>query len=258
MQLINQDYFKKQCKYSFDNEPNGFGTKKFIVNEDIDNNWYYVKTDYVQEFFTKYKPDTPYILYTGKSDHCIDSNYINILNDPLLTRWNSVNVNFNHRKLKSIPIGLMDSWWYEGGYSDCGNNKLILEYMNRPKTENVLMNFNIGNNVNERGTCFTIASQLKFNNWGYGLGSNTYAEYLDQLSRHRFCLCPEGNGIDTHRIWESIYVKTVPIVKRSINIEFYTHLPILIVDEWTDLREIILREGKYNEYENFEFNLSMS
>jgi hypothetical protein len=32
---------------------------------------------------------------------------------------------------------------------------------------------------------------------------------LRELAQHRFCLAPPGNGFDTHRAWESLYVSTL-------------------------------------------------
>ena len=38
-------------------------------------------------------------------------------------------------------------------------------------------------------------------------------EYLKELSKYKFSLCPPGNGLDTHRVWESLLVGTIPIVE---------------------------------------------
>ena len=74
-----------------------------------------------------------------------------------------------------------------------------------------------------------------------------FKTYLSNLNHSYFSICPEGNGIDTHRIWESLYLKTVPIVTKSINIEFYKNYPILIIDDWNsfDLKDITI--SLYNE-----------
>ena len=39
-----------------------------------------------------------------------------------------------------------------------------------------------------------------------------YREYLQELAEHRFCLCIRGNGIDTHRFWESLYLGVIPVI----------------------------------------------
>ena len=39
--------------------------------------------------------------------------------------------------------------------------------------------------------------------------------YQDLISRYRFVLCPRGNGIDTHRFWETLYHGGIPVVMES-------------------------------------------
>jgi len=47
----------------------------------------------------------------------------------------------------------------------------------------------------------------------YDLSSGKpYIEYLRELSEHRFCLCIRGNGLDTHRFWESLYLGVIPVI----------------------------------------------
>lgn len=244
MKHINQEFYKNKCRYSLDNEPNGFGVKTFKTNS-IDNNLFYVKTEYLEEFFRLYKPNEPYTLFSGRSDKNITSEYKYILDDPSLTLWYSVNVDYIHSKLKSIPLGLMDSWWYTDSYSEYGNNDLILDFQNVYKTNDVYMNFNISNNISDRQFCADVASKLGIENKGNGLNTKSYSTYLMELSSSRFCLCPNGNGIDTHRFWESIYVKTIPVVTNSINISFYKDLPMIVLNTWNDLINEKLTEERY-------------
>ena len=63
-------------------------------------------------------------------------------------------------------------------------------------------------------------------------------ENIKLLQRYKFCICPEGNGVDTHRLWEAFYVKTVPILLRSKfseNIQITTKLPMILLDSWKEL-----------------------
>ncbi len=82
-----------------------------------------------------------------------------------------------------------------------------------------------------------------------------YEEYIRNLFTHRFCLCPRGNGIDTHRMWEALYCGCIPIVK-----PYHTHidlnwkagltgvlrksirLPIVTVRNWLEVTEGNLRD----------------
>ena len=51
---------------------------------------------------------------------------------------------------------------------------------------------------------------------------------------------PFRKGLDTHRFWESLILKTIPVVKRSDFIENLMKfgIPMLIVEEWEELYEI--------------------
>jgi len=58
--------------------------------------------------------------------------------------------------------------------------------------------------------------------------------------KHRdyaFEMSPHGNGLDCHRTWEAILLKTVPIVKTSQLDSMYDGLPVAIVEDWSELTE---------------------
>jgi len=73
---------------------------------------------------------------------------------------------------------------------------------------------------------------------------------IKRLSEYKFCICPEGNGVDTHRLWEALYLKTVPIVIKSnfTNILKNSNIPLVIVDSWDNLN---IEELNYEEF-NFD------
>jgi hypothetical protein len=54
---------------------------------------------------------------------------------------------------------------------------------------------------------------------------------------HRFAACPRGNGIDTHRVWEALYLGVVPVVERSPSVEHFAAqgLPMVVVDGWSEV-----------------------
>ena len=75
-------------------------------------------------------------------------------------------------------------------------------------------------------------------------------ENQKRLANHGFCVCPEGNGVDTHRLWECLYLKVVPIVVKS---EFTTilqkqEIPLVVLEKWEDLNITILN------YSDFHFD----
>ena len=64
------------------------------------------------------------------------------------------------------------------------------------------------------------------------------------VAKHRFALCPRGNGMDTHRIYEALELRTIPIVLlgQSTALDaLYRRLPVLGVTDWSQVTEEFLR-----------------
>jgi len=55
--------------------------------------------------------------------------------------------------------------------------------------------------------------------------------FLENIYNSKFVLCPRGNGLDTHRLWETLYLGSIPIVKDEYGMSFFKDLPILFVNE---------------------------
>lgn len=52
-------------------------------------------------------------------------------------------------------------------------------------------------------------------------------------------LCPRGNGRDTLRVWESLYLGRLVVALRGSTLEpLYEGLPVLLLDEWAQLFEV--------------------
>lgn len=74
------------------------------------------------------------------------------------------------------------------------------------------------------------------------------------MSKYKFIISPKGAGIDCHRTWESIILGCIPIVKSSSINEIYKNLPILVIENWSDLN-IELLDKKYKEIKSTQYNL---
>jgi hypothetical protein len=60
-------------------------------------------------------------------------------------------------------------------------------------------------------------------------------QFLHQMRSHRFTVAPAGMGVDTHRLWEALYMGSIPIVQRSPIHRDWEDLPIAFVDHWHDV-----------------------
>lgn len=231
MQIITGNKFKKICDYILDEK----GFNKTGVTNEIPI--YFVKTDYIHSFFTSYKPNHKYKIITHNSDYPIDIKFLNILEDTNLISWFGQNINFNHKKLNSIPIGIANEIW------EHGNEEVLLKIISQEIKKNKLIHcsFDINTNRYERTKCVHAMNRN-------GLVMNQrekFEDYLTSLGSSFFTLSPNGNGIDCHKLWESLYLKTIPVVTKSINIDFYQHLPIYIIESWEEFNVNDLTEELY-------------
>lgn len=66
-------------------------------------------------------------------------------------------------------------------------------------------------------------------------------ELWREKTRYAFVVSPHGNGLDCHRTWESLVLGNIVIVKRSSLDALYEGLPVVIVDDWREIRTDNLR-----------------
>lgn len=60
-------------------------------------------------------------------------------------------------------------------------------------------------------------------------------QFFREIKAHSFTLCPRGNGIDTHRLWETLYMGSIPIVRHDVAINEFNDLPICFVNNWHEV-----------------------
>lgn len=200
-----------------------------------DNDLIYTPTFYVDQFFEKIeKLDIKVRLIT----HNADTN-ITFLPPDNVTKWYAQNVNIKDDRIVSIPIGLENSRWYP-------EKKIKMQGImrNRKRYKNMLyVNHNVSTNPEKRAALYEMFEGVPYATVERGMNGQSIDHYLHMIYNHPFVVCPEGNGIDTHRTWECLYLNTIPIEKRNINNQFYTDLPILFVDDWSEITEKFLYDS---------------
>jgi hypothetical protein len=69
----------------------------------------------------------------------------------------------------------------------------------------------------------------------FGSAAPNFGAYLQNLSTHKYAICPPGNGIDSHRIWEALYLGVIPIMLRSVfTEEIAKHVPCVLLNTWEE------------------------
>jgi hypothetical protein len=89
--------------------------------------------------------------------------------------------------------------------------------------------------------------------FSYKSAPKVFDVYLNELASCKFAAAPRGNGLDTHRLWESLYLGSYPIVKTSFLDSLYADLPVVIIEDWSQVTEEFLKE-KYIELNSRSFN----
>ena len=81
-----------------------------------------------------------------------------------------------------------------------------------------------------------------------------YNSYFSQIGKYKFVVAPEGNGVDTHRLWETLYAGSIPIVERNILMEIKTKgLPILWTTDYSEITEDYLNT-QYTQFLSSKYN----
>jgi hypothetical protein len=88
----------------------------------------------------------------------------------------------------------------------------------------------------------------------FGTYDMTSVQYHWRVAEHRFTVSPEGNGVDCHRTWEALYLRSIPIVQYSKEMEHFSDLPILFTQDYTELTSEYLSE-QYERILDTDYNI---
>ena len=156
-----------------------------------------------------------------------------------------------------LPLGITNDCDDSLLHKIYGNKEIMIEVINQniDKSNLSYMNFNISNYPIERQFVF---DKFKNENWvvigDIGTSLDSRIKFLQDIKSSKFVFCPRGNGVDTHRIWESLYMGSIPIVIYEEAHHLFNDLPILFIKDWSEITEEFLNE-KYDEYNKKSWNL---
>jgi hypothetical protein len=205
------------------------------------------------ELFIKYvldylDPTIKYTLFLHNSDHAFGHTP---LHEKLLQTKHIHHVFAQNCDAKSkyidkvtlLPIGLANSMWKHGDVLSL--YKTISKSYKQSKTKNLYVNINPATYHYRKDVLDHLTRSKKFN---VEHTPKPFNEYLQELSEYRFSLCLRGNGLDTHRFWESLYMGVIPVIINNNTTcmnNFVTYLKMLNIPfyEITDdsLDDIIVK-----------------
>ena len=93
----------------------------------------------------------------------------------------------------------------------------------------------------DTGARGSIRDMFKDKPWATVAPHLDYEQYLQGIQNHRFILCPSGNGIESARNWETLYMKRIPVLKRHPYLEeMFKDFPAVFVDDFSQVTEELL------------------
>ena len=197
------------------------------VNEDARADWWFCKADYLEYFFREVAPSDEFVLFSHNSDRAIGRRFARELRRRRLVAWFAQNPVLRHPKLRALPIGIANPRWPHG---DQAVFKRI-QSQSRPKARLFDASFDVATNPDERLSAIAatgLTPPLR----------RLFPDYLAGLAESYFCISPNGNGIDGHRTWEALYLRTIPVVTGSLVTEHHSDLPLVVLDDWSEFRSL--------------------
>lgn len=191
----------------------------------------FVKSDLLEAFLNGPAQVTKgCVLLTGHSD-------INFEDHPVLPKsfkyWFCQNsVISKDKRVYTLPIGIENL-----SLGRLGQKKL---YLNKPSGYQIMDKVLVPpmsntNPIRRRSVLYCKTNPL----YSVHVQQLPELEYFDLLDNYKFVLCLEGNGFDTHRLWETLYLGKIPVLLETewSNSLKYLKLPILYLKHLEDLKE---------------------
>lgn len=202
----------------------------------------FCKVDEVLSFFERLRLTRQrVVLVTGQGDFPCDP-FRQIFLPGNVVHWFATNVTQAHPRITALPLGFgspsSPTTLTAGAISEARRES-------RPREKWLYVNFRPETNPAVRGPVFEMF-RSRNEDWvtfqpPQDRGSNE--RFLGAIMEHRFVLCPPGNGVDTHRMWEVLLAGSIPVVLRSPAMKPFESLPILFVDDYREVTQAFLQNA---------------
>ena len=247
--------------------------KKMFNNMSI-----YVCSDLLQFFVNKVLPHIKhtFVLVTGDSDLCVPREALlkeetfTLLNSPFLKKWFIQNTQVHDNdKIVQMPIGLDFHTISEGKMhiwklpdeknSPLDQEQILHDIITESKNSfinkepKIYVNFTVSNDrFKQRQDCLNkINKELLVINQTFTPRTNNWK----LMTKNAFVLSPTGVGLDCHRTWEALCLGCIPIVKMANFTKLFEDLPVLMVEDWSEVTEELLQKTLV-DFSTRQFNYS--
>lgn len=219
------------------------------ANEGPDANWvsYLLSHNDLLDMCSKLS-DNKFVIFTSHEDTPIDE-HIKLPDNVLGVH--ATNAVYNTERVVPFPYGLQRPIGTEDHRISIMRMRVSQDGIVKPK-KLLYINCGLGKERNEGARAYLPNFEgldwatCRFDKDSKFFPYDKYADFLDELQNHKFMICPEGHGIDCHRNWESLYMRRVPVMKQSPYFaRLMAGLPVLFVDDWSDITEELLKANDH-------------
>lgn len=189
----------------------------------------------------------------GKAEREYDYQWKNEKN---ILHWFCQNCDVTEPNVTPIPIAVENTYIFKPEVKQ--QYMIDVRDSGIKKQIKIFICYNPGTNPAERNPPIEMFSDKPWATWLEGYNNiDLVKPYFDAMIRHQFVLCPDGNGYDTIRLWEALYLGCIPIVKPHVFTEYFAErLPIVIVNDWSEITLKFL-VNKLQEMDHREYDLDM-
>ena len=277
--FVNSRGLLKSCNFHSNNPKSSCNDDKkylqFMLLKMFNGMSIYVCSDLLNFFVTDVLPkiNKRFVLVSGDSDMCVPKEALSyaqfnqLINSPLLIRWFLQNTQVqNNNKMIQMPIGLdyhtisgnPDHQWKTEGESHLpgAQERVLLDIKKKSKPfyermPKIYVNFSKSNDRfgDREDSLKNTHSDLIVINDAFTPRTNNW----DNIANYAFVLSPFGNGMDCHRTWETLCLGSIPIVKATNFKKMFEDLPVLIVNNWSDITQELL-DNTIQDFKTKTFN----
>jgi hypothetical protein len=186
----------------------------------------------------------PFALVTTDGDASVPSNLAKdtaerLLASPFLVSWYTQNCDGDHPRLKPFPIGL--DLHTLRSFSTPGQLARLLEAIRRrqdaPERRPLRIFCDLNLSRGPRGRR-DLVDALKGCPHVDFLGKRLSQRSIwERYAQYPLVLSTAGSGLDCHRTWELLYLGCIVVTKTSPLDPLYEGLPVIIVDDWHQVRD---------------------
>jgi len=238
-----------------------------------ENSTVYICTTALPNFFSQiHKIKHRFILVSGDADEEIfeqvfksEEDFIKFIENDKIVHWFAQNCVAVHDKITNLPIGLdyhtlaskTTSWGEQTTPSEQEKQLIELKRSAKPfdlREKKCYINFSAPPQSYhyryDRIDAINDIPDVLCKKEKDGENRNTC--WKNQIE-YAFVVSPFGNGMDCHRTWEALVLGCIPIVRSSGMDQVFDGLPVLIVDNWSEVTSELLNDT-VTQFKNMTFN----